>query len=133
MVAVVLIYNLIFEFIWRQWNNVSRVEAFDKILEELGKYFPANDLKLIDLNKDEETDLSFTEWNEVDEKDGTWSERGLVEEKDVSESEEELKESESEEELKESEGEQKFIKRLIKKRTQNFFSALLFKQFKNIL
>jgi hypothetical protein len=33
---------------WRQWHNVGRVEAFEKIFEEIGEYYPANKLKLVD-------------------------------------------------------------------------------------
>ena len=29
---------------WRQWNDVNRVEAFELILDEIGKYYPADDL-----------------------------------------------------------------------------------------
>ena len=68
------------EFMCWQSNNESRVEAFDKNLEEMGKYYPANHLKLIDLKIEEENDLSFTDWNENDEKDGTKSESCLAEE-----------------------------------------------------
>ena len=84
------------EFMWRQWNNVSRVEAFEKILEEMGKYYPASDLKLINLDLEDENDLSFTEWNENDEKDGTWSESHLAGEGSESDSEEAIVDSVSE-------------------------------------
>ena len=38
------------EFMWRQWNDVNRLEGYDKILEEIGKYYPPENLKLLDLN-----------------------------------------------------------------------------------
>ncbi len=28
---------------WRHWNDVNRVEAFECILDEIGKYYPAYD------------------------------------------------------------------------------------------
>ena len=46
----------------------------------MGKYYPGNHLKLIDLKIEEENDLSFTDWNENDEKDGTKSKICLAEE-----------------------------------------------------
>jgi hypothetical protein len=93
------------EFLWRQWNDVDRVEAYDKILEEIGKYYPPEELKLIDLDNDEEEndEMSFSEWSEQDEKDGTWSEiqREASEREDSKEEESEREDSKEEE----SEGE----------------------------
>ena len=75
------------EFMWRQWHDVNRVEAFDKLLEEIGKYYPADDLKLVDFKEEvEENKISFSEWTEKDEKDGTWS-NSRLEESDEEENE----------------------------------------------
>jgi len=77
------------EFMWRQWHNVGRVEAFEKIFEEIGEYYPANKLKLVDLEIERENDLSFMEWKEDEEIDGTWSQSRLEVEKEKDESESE--------------------------------------------
>ena len=107
------------EFLWRQWNDVDRVEAYDKILEEIGKYYPPEELKLIDLDNDEEEndEMSFSEWSEQDEKDGTWSEiqREASEREDSKEEEserEDSKEEESEGEINETE--ERILKKKIK-------------------
>jgi hypothetical protein len=97
------------EFLWRQWNDVDRVEAYDKILEEIGKYYPPEELKLIDLDNDEEENdiMSFSEWSEQDEKDGTWSEIQREESE-----REDSKEEESEGEINETE--ERILKKKIK-------------------
>jgi hypothetical protein len=71
---------------WRQLHNVGRVEAFEKMFEEIREYYPANKLKLVDLEIEKENDISFKEWKEDEEMNGTWSQSRL---EDESESEKE--------------------------------------------
>jgi hypothetical protein len=93
------------EFLWRQWNDVDRVEAYDSILQEIGNHYPTDTLKLINFEEEEDdAEISFTEWSEIDRKDGIWSQSRLINEEE-SESEEKKEESESESEEKEEESE----------------------------
>jgi hypothetical protein len=110
------------EFMWRHWNDVNRVEAFEFILDEIGKYYPADDLaKLVKLQDDPEDENSFTEWMEQNEKDGTWREedseagefeRENVEGEETTESKRE--ENEGDENEREENETEESIKKLIK-------------------
>ena len=45
---------------WRQWKDVDRVEAYDEILNELGRFYPANGDQAIKFKQQQpENDISF--------------------------------------------------------------------------
>jgi hypothetical protein len=80
------------EFLWRQWNDVDRVEAYDSILQEIGNYYPPDELKLINFEEEEDdAEINFTEWSEKDGKDGTWSQSHLINEEESESAEKILK------------------------------------------
>jgi hypothetical protein len=43
--------SYISEFLWRQWNDVDRVDAYDSILQEIGNHYPTDTLKLINFEE----------------------------------------------------------------------------------
>ena len=76
----VFLNSYICEFMWRQQNQVSRVEAFEQILLEIGRYYPAEDLKLVDLKTVVEDEFIIEEDFNFNQKDGTWTEEANDEE-----------------------------------------------------
>lgn len=84
--ARVHLKSYIDEFMWREINTNNRIDAFEKILYEIAKYYPTDKEKFIDtLNEensficdtdDKQGDESIQGYDDddYDEKDGTWSE-----------------------------------------------------------
>jgi hypothetical protein len=55
---------------WRQWNEVDRIEAYEEILKEIGQLYSADETEPIHFEEsEEEHEISFTELKH-DEKDG---------------------------------------------------------------
>lgn len=50
----VYVSSYIDEFMWRHINELSRVDAYEEILNEIGKYYPADGDKLGKLDKDDD-------------------------------------------------------------------------------
>ncbi|CAF1097277.1 unnamed protein product [Brachionus calyciflorus] len=58
------------DFMWRRMVTSSRYDAYEKILDEIAKYYPANGELSFKYDYEEELKVDF----EDDEQDGTWTE-----------------------------------------------------------
>ena len=81
----VYLQSYLHEFMWRQWNEVDRIEAYEEILKEIGQLYCADEKEPLHFEApEEEHEISFTELKH-DEKDGTWSEDDLEDDLDLEE------------------------------------------------